>query len=240
MAGIVVALIPAKSNSRRLPGKNMLSLGDTPLFVHSIIVALASKKIDLVVVSSDSPEILEQAEKYGAVALQRPIELCGDDIPNFAVCQNVIDTLEKTKKEIDTLILLQPTHPFRDSQGIDDALEQFTLHSELDSLVSVTKVHRLIGDVTDKLWSTNCQQLGERAQVQNELYEMTGHIFILNVNRTIKQDMLLGEHISPWLLPETWFDIDIDTPFDFMLAESIVSNGCCQGPFNTFSKMTKI
>jgi len=86
-----IALIPAKSNSRRLPGKNMRILGGAPLFAHSVDIALKSKQIDKVIVSSDSDEILKIAESLGAIPAKRPIELCGDNVPNLSVCSHIIE-----------------------------------------------------------------------------------------------------------------------------------------------------
>ncbi len=203
----------------------MMSLDGVPLFAHSVATVLGSKKIDHVVVSSDSEEILEQAREHGAVALRRPTELCGNNIPNFAVCQNVVETLMNSGTLVDQVILLQPTHPFRTSQGLDEAIDRFAEHREFDSLASVKKVHRLLGEVTGNAWSTSHQQRGERAQARMNAYEMTGHLFILNVYRTIMQNTLLGNRVFAWPLPETWFDIDIDTRFDFVLAESVMSSG---------------
>jgi len=151
MAGIL-ALIPAKSNSRRLHGKNILNLHGVPLFVHSVIAALGSKRIDRVVVSSDAEEILCMAEKYGAEALARPIELCGDKITNYEVCKHVIDNCTADGCDIHTVILLQPTQPFRTVEGVDEAIEIFEEHKEFDSLVSVKKIDRLCGEVMEHAW----------------------------------------------------------------------------------------
>ena len=201
----------------------MLPLGDITFFVHSVLTALKCNNIDHVVVSSDSGIILNQARKYGAEGLERPLELCGDDIPNFAVCRHFVESFQARGQHIDTVVLLQPTHPFRQPLDLDYAIDEFLTCTDFDSLVSVRPVHRLTGKIADKMWNPMQVQKGERAQAKEIMHEITGHLFVLDVNRTIMRDSLLGERIYAWQLPDTWLDIDIDTDIDFVMAEAVAS-----------------
>lgn len=219
-----IAIIPAKSNSRRLPGKNMRQLAGKPLFVHSVDVAMQCEKIDHVVVSSDSDEILDIAESLGVTCHKRPVELCADNVPNYVVCQHVVDELQSQGVTVDTLILLQPTHPFRDSSMVDDALGIFESNNTFDSLVSVVRLHRAVGVVTaDGEWHGRGGFQSVRAQNDEKLYTISGHIFILRVNRTLRKETLFGEKVYGWNLPESWKDIDIDTFDDFQFAECVAA-----------------
>ena len=220
----VVAIVPAKAYSRRLPGKNLLHLGGIPLFMHSVNVALESPMISDVIVSSDSQEILELAQDCGALALKRPKALCGDTVPNFKVCQHVVEALNDSDRRVDCIALLQPTQPFRSVEGIDDAITRLSKHTVFDSLTSVTKVHRLTGRVKNNQWSPASIQNGERAQAKGTVFEMTGHLFLLKVKKTIMLDSLLGKSIFAWQLPETWIDIDIDTVSDFVQAQAMMAH----------------
>ena len=74
----VVAFVHAKGQSTRVPGKNMRTLGDAPMFCHAIRNALACKLIDLVVIDSENDEILETGARYGATPLKRPAELASN------------------------------------------------------------------------------------------------------------------------------------------------------------------
>jgi CMP-N-acetylneuraminic acid synthetase len=219
-----IALIPAKSNSRRLPGKNLEILGDAPLFVHSVETALKCKQIDKVIVSSDSEEILKIAEDIGAVPFKRPIELCGDDIPNLSVCKNVVEQLATLENEVELMILLQPTHPFRTPKELDKAIIKLAENTDFDSLVSVAAAHRLRGSLNNNLWCQENDSQKERAQTKKNTYEITGHLFILRIRNTINKNLLFGRRTYAWPLPESWIDIDIDSKKDFLIAQAIISN----------------
>ena len=228
---LTIALVPAKSNSRRLPGKNVRLLAGFPLFIHSIRVARACSQIDHVVVSSDSDEILIQAEEAGVITIKRPIELCGDSVPNFEVCRHVVEELAKTGMEVEQIVLLQPTHPFRDAAGIEDAIQRFSDRPDDDSLISVAEVHRVMGAMNeDGVWHGRSSAQGVSAQNAEQLFEITGHLFILRVGRTLEHGSLLGEQIYSWMLPQNWLDIDIDTPDDFMVAECVANRFFSQMP----------
>lgn len=218
-----IAVIPAKSNSRRLPGKNMRILGNKPLFVHSVETALNSAQVDKVIVSSDSDEILDIAEKIGAVPVKRPIALCGDHVPNLSVCAHVVDELTRNNHEIDFLALLQPTHPFRTSSGLDEAVKILSDNSDFDSLTSVAPTHRARGVLVDNLWCQEEHKQRSRAQTKKNTYEITGHLFVLRVKNTIKRQSLFGDRVYAWVLPEPWLDIDIDTENDFIIAQAVKS-----------------
>lgn len=218
-----VALIPAKSNSRRLPGKNVRVLGDKPLFVHSVEIAIKSTQIDKVVVSSDSDEILEIASSLGAIPIKRPIGLCGDNVPNLDVCKHIVDEFASKENKIELMILLQPTHPFRTVHELDEAIKKLSDNTDFDSLVSVTPSHRIRGVLDNNLWCQEKHSQKERAQIKNNTYEITGHLFILRVHNTIKRQSLFGDRVYAWPLPDSWFDIDIDTEKDFLIAQAVKS-----------------
>lgn len=218
-----IALIPAKSSSRRLPGKNLRILGDVPLFAHSVDIALKSKQIDKVIVSSDSDKILKIAESLGAIPAKRPIELCGDNVPNLRVCEHVVEQFTTTENEIELMVLLQPTHPFRTAKELDEAIIKLAENTGFDSLVSVTPAHRVRGRLDNNLWRQENDSQRERAQTKNNTYEITGHVFILRVQNTIMCQSLIGNRVYAWPLPESWLDIDIDTEKDFLIAQAVKS-----------------
>lgn len=202
----------------------MRTLAGKPLFVHSVEVAKSCDGIDDVVVSSDSDEILEVAQKYGATCIKRPLDLCGDDVPNYVVCQHVVDELDSTGKSVEKIVLLQPTNPFRDSFMLEDAVHKLAADDKYDSLVSIVRVQRSIGVVnSDGEWFSRGISQNIRAQNIDDLCAISGHVFILRVERTLRQGKLLGERIYGWELPESWRDVDIDTFNDFQVAKCVAS-----------------
>lgn len=105
-----VALILAKSDSSRLPNKNILPVNGVPMFL--VNVKKCSKIFDRVYVSSDSIEILEQAVKEGAIAIKRPKTLCGD-VPNIEVYQHAIRYIPE-----EIVVAVQANSPTIDSSLI--------------------------------------------------------------------------------------------------------------------------
>ena len=116
----ILAVIPARGGSKRLPNKNILDLAEKPLIAWSIEAGLNSKYIDTVVVSSDSDDILDISKKFGADIIKRPDELASDTATSFDAIKH---TIENTIETFDYVILLQPTSPLRNNSHIDEAFE---------------------------------------------------------------------------------------------------------------------
>lgn len=109
----VLAVIPARGGSKRLPGKNMKLLGDTPLVGWSILhaVALFPRYIDEIIVSSDDEEILGYARQFAHVtALKRPDEFATDKADSYCVIKHAVSMAERSHQFV---CLLQPTSPLR-------------------------------------------------------------------------------------------------------------------------------
>ena len=132
----VLAIIPARGGSKRLPNKNLLELAGKPLVAWSIEAALASGVCSDVIVTSDSRDVLDLAEAFGAKARERPAELATDTSPTIDAVIDAIDHLENLGDSHDVALLLQPTSPLRMAHDISCAYAQFRTHPEA-SLVSV-------------------------------------------------------------------------------------------------------
>ena len=133
-----VALIPARSGSKRVINKNISQLEGHPLIAYSITSALESKQFDDVIVSTDSQEIKEVSEYYGAsVPFIRPEEYSQDKSPDIEWVKHSLNYLSKYK-EYEVFSILRPTSPFRKPETIIRALKLF-FQRECDSLRAVEK-----------------------------------------------------------------------------------------------------
>lgn len=128
----VVALVPARSGSKGLPGKNMLPIDGRPLIAWTIRAAMNSRIIDHVIVSSDSQEVLDLAADLGVLHLLRPSDLASDTSPASQVIEHAIEGRENC----DIVAYLQPTSPLRTSVHIDEALTLLT-KTPAEAVVSV-------------------------------------------------------------------------------------------------------
>lgn len=135
----MLALIPARGGSKRLPRKNLREVAGKPLIAHTIAQANQVEAFDKVVVSTEDEEIATVARDYdGDVPFSRPEELAADDASSEAVVTHTLDWFENLGMEFDTVCLLQVTTPLRRVSDIRGAIERFQA-ADAKSLVTVTE-----------------------------------------------------------------------------------------------------
>ncbi|HRZ75270.1 MAG TPA: acylneuraminate cytidylyltransferase family protein, partial [Flavobacterium sp.] len=131
-----LVVIPARGGSKGIPGKNIKLLGGIPLIQYTLEAAKALFPKEIICVSTDDLEIKKCVEKLGfKVPFLRPSELATDSSGTYEVLLHAIEFYENNGYYPDTLILLQPTSPFRNSKHIEQAINLYT--SEIDMVVSV-------------------------------------------------------------------------------------------------------
>ena len=141
----VIAVIPARSGSKGLPGKNIRELCGKPLIAWSIDAGLASKYIDVVVVTTDSQEIASIARQFGAsIPFIRPSELATDEATTFDVIKHTLNYYESDlNSRFYYTVLLEPTSPIREDSDIDSMLETLEAnHENFDAIISLGEVDR--------------------------------------------------------------------------------------------------
>jgi CMP-N,N'-diacetyllegionaminic acid synthase len=227
-----LAIIPARSGSKRLADKNSLDLLGKPLIGWTIEAATNSKYVDYVVVSTDSQKILNIAEKFGIKApFKRPKELACDNSSSMDTVIHAITELDNIGKKYDYIILLQPTSPLRTFNDIDKSIEQLIERSD-EAVISVTKSKH------SPLWSNilpenksmsdfiNKDFMNIRSQDLPEYYQLNGAIYLIKTTKVFDQknpSFFLSEKISAYVMDEN-HSVDIDTKIDFKLAEIILKN----------------
>jgi CMP-N,N'-diacetyllegionaminic acid synthase len=135
----VLAVIPARSGSKSVPHKNILSFRGKPLLVHSVEHGLAARNVDRVVVSTDSPSYRDLALRAGAEApFLRPPALAQDrstDLEVFAHLLEWLDRHEGYRPEL--LVHLRPTYPTRRVEDVEAAVDMLEAEPGADSVRSV-------------------------------------------------------------------------------------------------------
>lgn len=135
-----LCVIPARLGSKRLQRKNLAPLVRKPLIAYSIEAAIRSGLFSTVYVSTESPEVRDIAEEYGArVNGLRPEELAGDTVSNVAACLHLYEQLVSAGETYDAVFCLQPSSPLRSADDIVDSWRAFC-RGNWDFLVSVTPV----------------------------------------------------------------------------------------------------
>ena len=229
----ILAIIPARGGSIRLPKKNIKKLNGKHMIIYTIEAALQSKYQMRVIVTTDDKEIARISKKHGAeVPFIRPKELAQDKTPTLPVLQHALKFLN-TKEDYypDIMLLLQPTSPLRKGEHIDEAMNLF-FREKPDSVVSLCKVKDspyLVKKINkDGAVVPFINAGGKYVRRQNfpELYRLNGAIYITRVDIIIKENKILGEHTKAYIMKEE-DSIDIDTEMDFKLAEMIVKDRMC-------------
>lgn len=138
---MIIAIIPAKNNSRRLKKKNMVNVLGKPMIYHTIKYAKKSKSLDKIVVSSESKKIINFAKKNNLITIKRPTRLCGET-PIIDVYRHAYKILKK-KYKIHCIVGLQPDHPDR-KLSADRVIKKFK-KKKLDFLYSKDKLRNKNG-----------------------------------------------------------------------------------------------
>ena len=224
----VLAVIPARGGSKRLPKKNVLPLNGKPLIAWTINAALDAQAVDRVVVTTDCAEIAIVAKQYGAdVPFLRPAHLSDDTASTNDVLLHLVGSL--VDDDFDILVVLQPTSPLRTSQDIDEALQRFESDT-VDGVVSVCECEH------SPMWSNvlpESQHLGafirsevvkKRSQDLPQYYRLNGAVYAFCKEAFIEAG---GIHYSDRVFAHCMpiaHSIDIDHQLDFQLAEFMLQN----------------
>ena len=113
-----VCVIPARGGSKRLPRKNVVEFFGKPMIAYSIEAATASKRFERIVVSSDDPETLEIARKYGADPVERKSSLASDTARISEVLLDFLDQEEAAGRKYDVLACLLAAAPLRRAEDV--------------------------------------------------------------------------------------------------------------------------
>jgi len=122
----LVALIPARAGSKRVPSKNTRMLGGHPLIAYTLAAARSSGVFDAVIVSTDSEETAAIARRYGGeVPFLRPAEMAGDTAPDIDWIAYTLKRLQDDGRSWDCFSILRPTSPFRQPETIRRACRKW-------------------------------------------------------------------------------------------------------------------
>jgi CMP-N,N'-diacetyllegionaminic acid synthase len=224
----ILALIPARGGSKRIPQKNIKIFSGNPLLAYTAKASLNSSLLTRVVLTTDDEEIRKIGLSMGLEApFLRPKELAEDDTPSLPVIMHAVKFLEENENyRPDIIVILQTTSPLRTSTHIDDAVNIF-LESKADSLVSVTEVpHNMNPYSVMKLQKNGTikpflkyDENNNLSQKKPVFYARNGAaIYICTYNCLLKKKSLYGEKIVPFFMSkEESFDIDDDV--DWKIAE---------------------
>lgn len=225
----LLAIIPARAGSKRLPNKNILPLKGRPLIQWTIQAALDSGCVDTVVVSTDSKKIADVARHCGAsVPFIRPEHLSNDESKSIDVVLHVIDELKSKGRSFDYVMLLQPTSPLRTGRHIREAVS--LLHSkDAIAVVSVCPISHpveWVGEISSDLSLDSFFEnmpINKRSQDFTKKYRLNGAIYLISVDGLIKNKALTSRKGTYAYLMRPEDSVDIDTEIDHALCELLIN-----------------
>jgi CMP-N-acetylneuraminic acid synthetase len=229
-APYVLGVIPARGGSKRLPGKNVRVLGRLSLLGHAVASAREAATLSRFVVSTASVEIAEEARPPGAAPpFVRPAELAADDAPMVPVLQHAVRWLEASEGiRPDLVVTLQPTSPFRTGTDIDRVVRT-VLEAGSDSAQTITSacyhpffMSTLDGDRAIPLFPEG-HKLPRRRDAP-VAYQPTGAVYVTRYDVLMKQGRITGED-NRGIVMRFEASVNVDTEWDFLLAELILARG---------------
>ena len=232
----VLALIPARGNSKSIPRKNILPLGGYPLIAYSIAAGLQSHLVTRTIVSTDNEEIRAIAREYGAeTPFLRPEEFSRDQTLDLPVFQHALRWLaEEEDYHPDVVLQLRPTSPFRPLDLIDQAVQLLLNNPQADSVRGVVPS----GQNPYKMWRIaedgsmrpllEVEGIKETYNIPRQdlpdTFWQTGHIDAIRPDVILKKNSMSGDVIMP-LFIDPVYTVDIDTLLDWQRAEQSILEG---------------
>jgi len=219
----ILGMIPARGGSKGIPRKNIKLICGKPLIAWTIEETKKSIFIDRFILSSEDPEIIEVAKKYGCeVPFIRPAELSADNTHGVDPALHAINMLPG----YDYLVLLQPTSPLRIACDIDDCIKK-CLDSGATSCVSIARAEH------SPYWMYNIEGNGlltplfekesqiSRRQDLPGAYIVNGAVYVTKCDWLIENKTIMNNETVGFIMPQER-SVDIDTEVDLLVFEAIL------------------
>ena len=222
-------LIPARKGSKGIPKKNVKLLNGKPLIAYTIEYALQLAERENICISTDDPEVIEIAKSYNlSVPFVRPDHLAEDNATSYDVIRHAIDFYEDKGKVFDSIILLQPTSPFRKKEHLENAIKHFTNDVEAVFSVSITKSnpYHVLFEEDENGYLQKSKELGiSRRQDAPVVYEANGSIYIIDVKAMKSNDSWSDFNRIVKVEMPSIYSVDIDNMEDWNYCEFILEKG---------------
>ena len=225
----ILYLIPARGGSKGVPGKNIKHLNGKPLIAYSIEVAQQVTENKFICVSTDSEDIIKVADTYNVKPpFLRPSELATDTVGTYEVIIHALEEYENKVQTFDAVMLLQPTSPFREKKHLVDVIDLLLKNPNAEMVVSVKEskenpYFNLFEE--DEAGYLKKSKNGNfiRRQDCPMVYAYNGSIYLMRVQALKLKPIHQFQSILKYVMPDE-FNIDIDTPKDWIMAEQAIEN----------------
>lgn len=219
----VVAVVPARAGSRRLPGKNLLKVEGRTLVEHAIDCGLNARSVDRVVLTTDDPEVLRLPIDPSVVRIERPPELATDSASTSAVLHDVITRTGVPR----VVVLLQPTSPLRTPEDVDRTVDALLSHRGTPSVATAARLEHPLewcfdvsgGEIQPifgwEPFTTRSQDLPTR-------YTLNGAVYAVRGDHVSARGPLVGPGTRIIEMPASR-SVDVDTYHDYLLVSALTA-----------------
>ncbi|CAM4239975.1 cytidylyltransferase domain-containing protein [Gillisia hiemivivida] len=224
----MLVVIPARGGSKGVPGKNIKVLDGKPLIQYTVDLARELFEDSDITVSTDDRAIKNTVEKLGLnVPFIRPDELATDKSGTQEVLIHALNYSKSIGKEYDTILLLQPTSPFRNSEQVREAINLYEKSKDVDMVLSVkeTKANPYyILREENSFGYLEPSKVGNFTRRQDcpPVWEINGALYVINVKSLLTSSISHFKKVKKYVMDEETSH-DIDTLFDWKFAEFLKS-----------------
>lgn len=220
----IVALIPARSGSQGVPGKNIRLLAGRPLLAWTIAACRKVSSVDRVVVSTDSPDYAALAREWGAeTPFLRPSEISAGHSTDYEFIAHALDWLTENGDSPEFVVHMRPTTPLREPGIVEHALQTFiaaahaatALRSVHEMPESAYKAFEMAPSGLLKRLGSNSTELDAANNARQQFpatYQANGYVDILSAAFIRESGLIHGNRVLPFVTP---FVVEVDTEEDF-------------------------
>ena len=214
-----------------MPKKNIRPLAGKPLIAYAIETALQAPSLGSVIVSTDDEEIAEVARNFGArVPFLRPRDLASDTAPEWQAWQHALEWVESQDGPIDAMVSIPTTSPFRDVEDVESCISMLQGTPTADAVITVKKGERnpyfnMVTVDRENVAALAIPSPSEVARRQDapEVLDITTVAYAVRPHYVRNSEGLFDGKVVAVEVPQERA-LDIDTPYDFWLAELIAAS----------------
>lgn len=215
----LVIVIPARKGSKRLKNKNTLILGSKNLVERTIIFAKKLVKNNSIILSTDSDKLIEIGKNLGILApWKRPKYLSSDKSKTIDVVLHATSWYEKNIDTINSILLLQPTTPFRSLRFFKKTIQKFFINKK-KNFISVSNIKK--NTIIDKNLLFKGEVLGKK---NSNNFKINGSLYLFKLDQLKKKRDFIDSHLLGVPINSKKYQIDIDYLKDFQRAKKYEKN----------------
>lgn len=217
----ILAIIPARGGSKRIPRKNIIIIHNKPLLAYTIELAQRIPELDAIVVSSEDDEILSVASSCGAEALRRAEELALDDTQDEPVLIHAVRALEAQGRIFDYIIMLQCTLPLRRMTTVQKVIAT-GVNGDFDTVSTCVEDRSRYRKFRNGVWIPLDPNASRRSQEREPYYREADVCYIMKTKTLVHTGTIFGGKVE-FVVVDEIENIDINTPFDLELVTCLMS-----------------